>query len=421
VAVTGGARVIAVGPGVAGAGVEDEARALALALEAAGIPVASRTFVDADEAAVERALAAGAPLTAIVAGARGSEGDLVRRAVARVTGTRLVLNDRALALLTARHRRVDRPLTRAAERQALLPQGAVVWETADAEPAWAVESADGIVAVLPRGTEIRSAVERDLVPFVQPRWPGPGAARARILRTAGVSAAEIEERLGDRLTRPRPGGGGETSATLLAVEGEVWVRVQARGATAQEAATTLTAAEAALAGALGDDCYGRNGERLEEVVGRLLQERGLTLAVAESCTGGLVASRLTDVAGSSAYFERGVVAYSNRTKRDLLGIPEEILRAHGAVSAPCAEAMARAVCAQAGSDCGLAVTGIGGPDGGTLEKPVGTVFIGLSVGGSAEARRYLFLGDRHAVKGQAAVTALDLLRRRLLALPPHRP
>jgi nicotinamide-nucleotide amidase len=155
------------------------------------------------------------------------------------------------------------------------------------------------------------------------------------------------------------------------------------------------------------------------VVGRLLRERGLTLAVAESCTGGLVADRLTDAAGSSAYFERGVVVYSNRAKRELLGVPEEVLRAHGAVSGPCAEAMVQAICAQTGSDCGLAITGIVGPDGGTPAKPVGTVFIGVSVGGTVETRRCLFLGDRRAVKGQAAGTALDLLRRRLLTSSPR--
>lgn len=415
----GGARAIGIGAGAGRAGAEDEVRALVSDLESAGIPVGSWTLVEPDEAGFEQALAPGAPLTVIVAGADGSEGDLVRRVVARVTGTRLVLNDRALALLAARHQRVDRPLPRAAERQALLPQGAVVWETAGGMPAWAVESADGIVAVLPRGVEARSEITRDLVPFVRPRWPGFGATLVRILRMAGVSVAEIEERLGDRLTRPLPAGGGEASATVLGIEGEVWVRLQVRGSTAEAASATLAGVEASLAEALGDDCYGRDGERLAEVVGRLLRERGLTLAVAESCTGGLVADRLTDAAGSSAYFERGVVVYSNRAKRELLGVPEEVLRAHGTVSAPCAEAMVQGICAQAGSDCGLAITGIIGPDGGTPAKPVGTVFIGVSVGGTVETRRCLFLGDRRAVKGQAAGTALDLLRRRLLASSPR--
>jgi nicotinamide-nucleotide amidase len=244
-------------------------------------------------------------------------------------------------------------------------------------------------------------------------------ARVAVLRTAGISAPEIEERLGERLARPAPGAAGEASASLLGVEGEVWVRVQARGPTPETAAATLAAAAAALAEALGDDCYSRTGERLEQVVGRLLLESGLTLAVAESCTGGLVGDRLTDVDGSSAYFERGVVTYSNRAKQELLGVSEEILRAHGAVSAPCAEAMAQGVRARAGTDCGLAVTGIAGPEGGTAAKPVGTVFVGVAVGAAAQARPYRFPGDRRAVKRQAARAALDLLRRRLLALEPR--
>ena len=411
---TGDARVVVVRSGEPGAGADLEA--LVLTLEVSGLPVGSRTLVDCDEGSLERALVPGAPLTVIVAGADGSEGDLVRRVVARVTATRLVLDDRAFSILEARHQRIDRPLPRAAERQALLPQGAVVWETAEGAPAWAVDTDAGVVAVIPRGADVQSTIKRDLMPFVEPRWPGLGTMLVRVLRTAGVSSADIEERLGDRLARPAPGALGEVSASLVGAEGEVWVRVQARGATAESAAAALAAAEGPLAEALGDDCYGRDGERLPEVVGRLLVERGLTVAVAESCTGGLVSDRLTDVDGSSAYFERGLVAYSNRAKQELLGVPDDILRIHGAVSAPCVEAMARGICARSGSDCAVAVTGIAGPAGGTAAKPVGTVFVAVSVKGQVEARRFAFPGDRRAVKVQAVAAALDLLRRRLLAL-----
>jgi competence/damage-inducible protein CinA-like protein len=395
-------------------------RMLVLALERAGLPVASCALVEPDEACCEQALGPGAPLTVILARADGSEGDLIRRVVARATSTRLVLNDRALALLEARYRRVDRHLPRAAERQALLPQGAIVWETGDGTPAWALENAQEIFAVFPRGVDAWSTVIGDLVPFLQPRWAALGTVRVRVLRTAGVTGADIEERLGERLAKPLAGSpAAEASATLLTVDGETWIRVQGRGATAEAAAATLIAAEAALAEILGDDCYGRDGEQLEGVVGRLLLERGATLSVAESCTGGLVGDRLTNIAGASAYFDRSVVAYSNRAKQELLGVPEAMLRAHGAVSADCAEAMARGISDRTGSDCGLAITGIAGPDGGTPTKPVGTVFIGIAVEGAVAAQRFQFLGDRRAVKCQAAQTALDLLRRRLLALSPR--
>jgi nicotinamide-nucleotide amidase len=164
---------------------------------------------------------------------------------------------------------------------------------------------------------------------------------------------------------------------------------------------------------LGEDCYGRDGETLEAVVGRVLIEQRLTIAVAESCTGGLLGHRLTSVPGSSAYFERGVLAYSNQAKAELLGVPESIVRDHGIVSGPCAEAMARGAATLAGTPCALAITGIAGPDGGTPTKPVGTVYVGLAVGDETLARRFVFSGDRAAVKWQSTQAALDMLRRSL--------
>jgi nicotinamide-nucleotide amidase len=152
---------------------------------------------------------------------------------------------------------------------------------------------------------------------------------------------------------------------------------------------------------------------LERVVGDLLRSRGLTVAVAESCTGGLLGHRLTNIPGSSAYFERGVMVYSNRAKQELLGVPESILREHGAVSAPCAEAMVRGIVRMSGADCALAVTGIAGPDGGTPTKPVGTVFIGVGVGDQVESRHFRFEGDRASVKWQSSQMALQMLRGRL--------
>jgi nicotinamide-nucleotide amidase len=152
---------------------------------------------------------------------------------------------------------------------------------------------------------------------------------------------------------------------------------------------------------------------LERRVGDLLRSRGLSVAVAESCTGGLLGHRLTNIPGSSAYFERGVMVYSNRAKQELLGVPETILREHGAVSAACAEAMVRGVVHMSGADCGVAVTGIAGPDGGTPTKPVGTVFIGVAVRERVETRHFQFQGDRVSVKQQSADMALDMLRRRL--------
>ena len=400
-------RLVAVG---AGAG-SDATAAVHAALVAAGVPVAGRVLVDDDETALEQALAADG-LAVVVAGPGGSAGDVVRRVIARVSGARLVLHERMLAALQEAYRRRDRPLPRRAERLALLPQGATVWPADDGDPSWALEGGRVAFVVVPPGTP-SVELARQLLEFTR-AFAGARPVVTRTLRTAGASLEDVEERLAEWL--------GHTDADVVVAtvpaDGEVWVRLRARGASAEEAAAALARAEPRVAAALGDDCYGRDADTLEQVVGRLLLARGLTLSVAESCTGGLLGHRLTNVAGSSAYFERGVVVYSNRAKQELLGVPEDVLRTHGAVSAPCAEAMARGICERSGSACGLAVTGIAGPDGGTAQKPIGTVFFGVAVSGQVTSRRFRFGGDRVSVKWQSAQTALDLLRRTLGGVRP---
>ena len=402
-------RLVAVGPPSAGA--DGDLTAVSATLAATGIVVASWTLVEEDEAALEQALAGSSDVTVVLAGPGGSSGDVLRRALARATGTRLVLNERMRAGLEEAARRRDRPLDRRAERLALLPQGATVWRVEHAEPAWTVEVPGRAFVVLARGGGVPSALGAMLSHWVRQR-AGRGAPLTRTLRTASVSLTEVEDRLAPWL------GGAEATARDVGVstvpaDGEVWVRLAARGATPDEAARAMGRVEPEILAALGPDCYGRDDETLEGVVGRLLLAQRLTLAVAESCTGGLLGHRLTSVSGASAYFERGVVVYSNRAKEEMLGVPASVLAEHGAVSAPCAEAMARGICERASSACGLAITGIAGPDGGTPTKPVGTVFVGVSVGGDVAAHRFHFAGDREAVKGQSAQAALDLLRRRL--------
>jgi nicotinamide-nucleotide amidase len=401
-AVTGGVRIVSVGAPVEGGG-HQEASAVAAALGAAGISVSAHVVIDDDEVALEGALDVKG-VVAVIASAGGSAGDSVRRVLARITGARLKLHERMRAVLEAHYAKRDRPLPRSAERLALLPQGAGVAH--GAEPVWTLESARTAWVVLLRGG-IASAVDAVLVPLVHERLGARDTLAVRTFKTAGISAEEVEDRLVDRL------GARDVTLATLPGDGEVWVRLRARGRTPAVAAKRLADVEATLEALLGADCYGRDGDTLEAVVGRLLRDKGLTLAVAESCTGGLVAHRITGVAGSSAYFKRGVMAYSNEAKQEMLGVDEAILRTHGAVSAPCTEAMARGVCVRSGTACGLAITGIAGPGGSTPTKPVGTVFIGLALRGDVEARRFRFDGDRASVKWQSSVMALDMLRRRL--------
>jgi len=419
-----GVRIVTVG--VAELAARDDAAGLSVAraLRADGVPVASRAVVDEDEAALEAALGPaldGGGVVVVLAPPGGSGGDIVRRVLARLAGVRLVLSERLLDLLEADFARRGRALPRRLERLALLPQGAQLWTAppgggrAAAPPAgppgWALEVRGALVAVLPLDTpDLSALVEQHLRPAARDRAGAGGVALVSLLRTTGVSAADAEERLA-----PWLGKEGPVTVSCLVVDGDVWVRLLARAPSRAVAEAALTAAGPAVREALGTDCYGVDGESLEVVVGALLRERGLGVSTAESCTGGLVAHRLTNIPGSSRYVDRGVVVYSNEAKTDLLGVPAELIRAHGAVSAPVAEAMARGVCRIGGTACGVAVTGIAGPDGGSPEKPVGTVFIGVASPAGVEVRRFHFAGGREAVKGQSAQAALDMLRRALLA------
>ena len=409
-----GALVLTVGAGHLAGTPDPAGLAVTRALLAEGFPVASRQLVDEDDTALEAALRHAVEtyaLVVVLAGAGGATGEIVRRTLARVTGTRLVLSERLLHALEETFRQRERAMPRRTERQALLPQGATLWTVPSGEPGFLLEPAGTAIIVLPPAMDaVADLLDRHLLPYARQRFRGKDATLVRTLRSVGVTAAEIEERLAPFLGSPA----GEVAVTSMPVDDEVWVRLRARATSSAQAADALVRVEREVRGVLGADCYGSDTDTLEQVVGALLLDRGRTLAVAESCTGGLVGHRITNVPGSSRYFERGVLVYSNRAKEEMLGVPESILRAHGAVSAPCAEAMARSICAAASTPCGLAITGIAGPEGGSAAKPVGTVFIGLALEGRVGSRRFRFAGDRESVKWQSSQMALDTLRRALL-------
>ena len=409
---TGHARVITVGSGP-----QDDVsgRMVARALLAEGLPVASREVVDEDEWALGASLEAGlvpGALVVILDPPGGSGGEIVRRVLARLAGARLVLNDRLLALLQEEAGRRGQAMPRRLDRLGLLPQGAILLRPG--APGWMLELRGAVAVVLPLGGEsLPALVGGELRPLARHRLSGEVRV-VRALLTTGLSPADAEERLGRWLGRE-----GVVSVATALADGDVVVRLEARHGSRQAAEDELDRVERAVREALGESCYGRDGDALEAAVGALLVERGLMVSVAESCTGGLLGHRLTGVPGSSRYFERGVIVYSNRAKQELLGVPEALLVAHGAVSAPVAEAMAAGICRVGGSACGLSVTGIAGPDGGTPTKPVGTVFIGCAAPeapGAAPAvqvRHCRFAGGRESVKWQSTQTALDMLRRAL--------
>jgi PncC family amidohydrolase len=301
------------------------------------------------------------------------------------------------------------------DRLALLPQGATLWPAPSGEPGWALEARDTVIVVLPLASaDLPRLIDERLRPLVRRRVSGDVTVH-RTLLTVGLSPSDAEERLG-----PWLGQRGPVAVSSVLVEGDAWVRLLVRARSREAALADLQPVESAIRAALGDDCYGADEDTLEAVVGGLLVERGLTVSVAESCTGGLLGHRLTNLSGSSRYFERGVIVYSDRAKEELLGVSEALLRAHGAVSAPVAEAMAAGACRVSGARCGLAVTGFAGPDCGTPGTPGGTVFIGAAGPGGVEVRHFRFVGGREAVKWRSAQSALDMLRRALLRLPAAR-
>jgi nicotinamide-nucleotide amidase len=394
----------------AGAGA-DAALAVARVLERDGYPVRARRIVAAEEEPVERALReAAAGGGAVVAVGEGEGAGALRQALARCLGSRLVLSTRALEAIAGAYAARGHAVPGRAEQLALVPQGATVITLDDAaEPGFLAEIGSAVVLVAP---SVPSAAVGLARAHLLPRLGRPGAgpvAPVRTLRLVGLEVGTAEAQLQAALR-------GTTGASGQVVdEGEeCWVRLRIRAESPAAADAAFAALEPALRAAFGAAWYGVDDETLEVVVGRLLRARGLTVALAESCTGGLVGHRLTQVSGSSAYFERGFVVYSNEAKQALLGVPESVLRQHGAVSAACAEAMAQGARERAGTDVGVSVTGIAGPDGGTPTKPVGTVFIGLADRTGAVVERHRFDRDREGNKALSAVRALDLLRRRCL-------
>jgi nicotinamide-nucleotide amidase len=298
-------------------------------------------------------------------------------------------------------------------QQAMLPEGARKLRNnhGSAPGIWLEDDRGRWVAMLPGvPREMRGMLGDTLVPLLRERLGDDRrVVRSRTLRTTGVG----ESFIADRVATIHAGLGDVGLAYLPNAEGTD-LRVTARGVPPDEADRRLAAAAARLREVVGDAVYGEDGADLAAVVLDLSRERGLTIGVAESCTGGLLGARLTAIAGSSDVVLGGVIAYSNGLKSALLDVPPALLVEHGAVSEPVVRAMAAGARAAAGSAIGVAITGIAGPGGGTEEKPVGTVWIATDLDGVVEARRLRLIGDRAEIRQRAAQAALEMIRRRML-------
>ncbi len=299
-------------------------------------------------------------------------------------------------------------------RQALVPEGAVILANrrGTAPGLWIATSAKAIALLPGPPREMQPMLDHLVTAHVAPRW-GAGQTAQRSVVIAGRSESWVDERV-QPLYGPWRLEALPVHTTILASLGSVELHLTAHGPETGPLEARLESAVGMLASALGADVVSTDGRGLEQVVGDQLLALSLTLALAESCTGGLVTSRLTDIAGSSAYVDRAVVAYSNRAKIADLDVPATLIESHGAVSEPVAVAMAEGLRRRAGVDVGVAITGIAGPGGGSAEKPVGTVCLAVAGPRGSVVRTAHFTGDRLVVKSLSTTTLLDMLRRYLI-------
>jgi competence/damage-inducible protein CinA-like protein len=305
------------------------------------------------------------------------------------------------------------PMPEINRRQAMVPAGAVVIEnTRGSAPGIWIDHGDRSVVLLPGPPrELRPMLSSLIEGRLRERTSGEPLAR-RIVRIAGRIESHVDEAL-QPLYHEWAKASPPIAATILAALGSIEIHLSARAQSPAVVGEALEAAVRQVVSVIGADAYSTDGRLLEQVVGDLLVEKGMRIAAAESCTGGLITSRLTDVPGSSRYVDQSVIVYSNAAKTELLGVPPELIEAHGAVSEPVALAMAEGIKTRARSDVGIGVTGIAGPTGGTPEKPVGMVVVAAVAPHERRCRTFRFFGEREQVKFQGSQAALDMVRRLL--------
>ena len=388
---------------------------LTAAVASHGCELQRKAVVGDDEAAIVRELercCADAELVLVTGGLGPTRDDLTRDAAALFSGRALELDARELERLEERYRSYGRTMPPSNRRQCEVIAGAqVLANPVGTAPGQLVQVGGCHVFLFPGvPRELTAMIESALVPWLRAHT-GPERTAEVELVTACVPESAIEDRL-----EPAYAALGREPITVLAKPGEVRVRVRARGEGAA-LAKELERRRGVIAPLLGDALTSESGETLEQVVVALLRNRRATVSVAESCTGGQLGERITRVAGSSEIFVGGAIVYSNRLKRDLVGVSEDLLREHGAVSAPVARAMAEGARRRFDSALALSITGIAGPGGGTPEKPVGTVHLALAGPHGTDAWHVRLPGGREGVRFQSTQLALDLLRRQLLGLP----
>ena len=341
-----------------------------------------------------------------------TDDDMTKKAIVKVFKRNLVFHEEVLEDIRKRFaaRGIDMPPIN--QNQALLPQGATYLPNRIGSAVGIVIAEEGKIFVSLPGVprEVHVMTDEELIPFLESRTKHAHLKVIK-LRTTGIIESALAEKIAPHIKIPE-----NVRLAYLPWYGGVDLRIIATGQTDEDAAQAAEEPAARLRELAGKYIFGEGELTLEELVGKLLRERNEKLATAESCTAGLLAGKIADVPGSSGYFERGVVTYSNRSKTELLGVPQETIEKFGAVSAETAEAMAVGIREKAATDYGLAVTGIAGPEGGTEEKPVGTVFVAVATEEAVVSRKFMMARDRQVNRNRSVYAALEMLRRTILGI-----
>jgi nicotinamide-nucleotide amidase len=337
--------------------------------------------------------------------------------VADLLGRKLARDPAVMSKIEARFRQLGRRMSEVNARQALVPEGASILENdRGTAPGLWLEARGRIVALLPGPPhELKAMFSAQVEPRLA-RLSTDVRLLARELRVAGMGESDVDQRIAPIYTRH-----GDVQTTILAAPGEIQVHLRTWSANATAAELLLQQLQESIVLALGEAVFTTSGESMEEVVARELTLHQATIATAESCTGGLLAERLTRISGSSAYFLGGVVSYSNALKSAWVDVPAEIIESRGAVSAEVAIALADGIRRRTGATLGVGITGVAGPAGGTPEKPVGTVHVAIADAAGSKERSVRYPGERDRIRWQASQTALDLVRRYFLYTAQPKP
>jgi len=379
-----------------------------------GVEVVSKLIVGDDRERLAKAIRTAvdrSDVVILIGGLGPTEDDVTRDAVALALGRKLLLSLEQESVLISRFRQINRPMAKNNIKQAYLIEGAQAMPNPHGTAPGQFLSTDrGALALLPGPPrELKAMVENELVPRLRPVLP-PQVIRVRSFRVTGIGESDLDTLIAPVYTKYT-----NPVTTVLSAPGDLFVHLRARAATAAEADGLLREVGNPIAELLGERVYSEDPEEaLEMVIGRLLRKQHATVATAESCTGGMIAARLTYRGGSSDFFVGGYVTYSEAQKRDVLGVPKELIEKHTAVSEAVAGAMAEGARKRSGATYSISATGYAGPDGGTDFNPVGTVYLGIAGPNGTRVIRVRYGADRYRIRALATQGALDLLRRTLL-------